>query len=136
MIALSVGNSLRRCFPYLEGLLFFLCKCQCVLSQCVCVLALFVSGVQLLRLLCHAAAGMVPMLLVGRWGTPVPHPSPMTVVFGKPIEVPHVEDPAGEQVSDCCGLVQDKVFARRRSSWIRACVPQHHRNPLLLLAYC
>jgi hypothetical protein len=42
---------------------------------------------------------MVPMLLVGRWGTPVPHPSRMTVVFGKPIEVPHLDDPADDLVS-------------------------------------
>jgi hypothetical protein len=43
------------------------------------------------------------MLLVGRWGTPVPHPARMTVVFGKPIEVPHLEDPA------------DGLVRRRRS---------------------
>jgi hypothetical protein len=43
-------------------------------------------------------AGMVPMLLVGRLGTPVPHPSRMTVVFGKPIEVPHIDDPADDVV--------------------------------------
>lgn len=43
-------------------------------------------------------AGMVPMLMVGRWGTPVPHPSQMTVVFGKPMEVPHLEDPADDLV--------------------------------------
>lgn len=42
---------------------------------------------------------MVPMLLMGRWGTPVPHPSPMTVVFGKPIEVPHTDNPTDDMVS-------------------------------------
>jgi hypothetical protein len=41
---------------------------------------------------------MVPMLLVGRWGTPVPYPSKMTVVFGKPIEVPHEENPTDDVV--------------------------------------
>lgn len=38
------------------------------------------------------------MLLVGRWGTPVPYPSKMTVVFGKPIEVPHEENPTDDLV--------------------------------------
>lgn len=39
------------------------------------------------------------MLLVGRWGTPVPFPARMTVAFGKPIEVPHLEHPSDELVS-------------------------------------
>lgn len=39
------------------------------------------------------------MLLMGRWGTPAPINSPMTVVFGKPIEVPQLEHPSDELVS-------------------------------------
>lgn len=66
--------------------------CACSVHKHVC------EWFVLLCLLCHAAVGMVPMLLMGRWGTPMPHPCPMTVVFGKPIEVPHVEEPADEQV--------------------------------------
>jgi hypothetical protein len=42
---------------------------------------------------------MVPLLMLGRWGTPMPHPSKMTVVFGAPIEVPHIEEPSDEVVS-------------------------------------
>jgi hypothetical protein len=56
--------------------------------------------------LCHAAAaaaaagaGMVPLALVGRWGTLAPINSPMTVVFGKPIDLPHKEHPTDAEVS-------------------------------------
>lgn len=51
-------------------------------------------------------AGMVPLLLMGRWGTPMPYPSRMTVVFGKPIEVPRVQDPADDLVS---AIVEGKM---------------------------
>jgi hypothetical protein len=42
---------------------------------------------------------MVPLALVGRWGSPAPINSPMAVVFGKPIEVPHKEHPTDAEVS-------------------------------------
>ena len=40
-------------------------------------------------------AGCVPLALWGRWGTAVPHASPMTVVIGAPIAVPHMPRGAG-----------------------------------------
>eukprot|EP00879_Flechtneria_rotunda_P031507 GHRR01034426.1.p2 GENE.GHRR01034426.1~~GHRR01034426.1.p2 ORF type:complete len:173 (+),score=32.88 GHRR01034426.1:159-677(+) len=40
--------------------------------------------------------GMVPMLLYGRAGTTAPINTPMTVVFGKPIEVPQQDSPSDE----------------------------------------
>nr|QBG05558.1 diacylglycerol acyltransferase [Chromochloris zofingiensis] len=44
--------------------------------------------------------GMVPLLIMGRWGTPLPIQTPMTVVFGKPIPVPHTETPSDELVQE------------------------------------
>lgn len=42
--------------------------------------------------------GMVPMMIYGRWGTPVPIPAPMTVVFGRPLGLPQHDDPPEELV--------------------------------------
>lgn len=44
------------------------------------------------------AVGAVPLVLWGVWGTPLPHQVPVTVVVGKPIEVPKVEHPSNEEV--------------------------------------
>jgi hypothetical protein len=71
-------------------------------STCLSSLSLFKSlavNTFAMLLCCYVHTGMVPLLMLGRWGTPMPHPSKMTVVFGAPIEVPHIEEPSDEVVS-------------------------------------
>jgi hypothetical protein len=43
--------------------------------------------------------GVVPMLLMGRWGSLAPLRSPMLVVLGKPLVMPRHDDPPEELVS-------------------------------------
>lgn len=43
--------------------------------------------------------GFVPMLLYGRWGTPVAYRMPMTVVIGRPIPLPKTPQPSRELVA-------------------------------------
>ncbi|KAI8471556.1 MAG: diacylglycerol acyltransferase-domain-containing protein [Monoraphidium minutum] len=42
--------------------------------------------------------GMVPLLLLGRWGTPIPHPARLTVVVGAPLQLPQHDAPPEELV--------------------------------------
>eukprot|EP00850_Spirogloea_muscicola_P010383 SM000061S19210 [mRNA] locus=s61:94751:96513:- [translate_table: standard] len=44
--------------------------------------------------------GFAPMAFWGMFGTPVPYPSPMYVVVGRPITVPRCEHPSREQVAE------------------------------------
>ncbi|WIA15065.1 hypothetical protein OEZ85_001763 [Tetradesmus obliquus] len=63
--------------------------------------------------------GMVPLALVGRWGTPAPINSPMTVVFGKPIDVPHKEHPTDaelQQYLDKYIAAMQDIFARHKAA--------------------
>jgi hypothetical protein len=43
------------------------------------------------------------MLLLGRWGTPIPRPSRITLVLGAPLEAPRLADPSDEQVQEHLG---------------------------------
>lgn len=63
--------------------------------------------------------GAVPLAMWGVWGTPLPHQSPMTLVLGKPIEVPKVADPPPEEV--------ERVLQVSGHSWRPMClwVPLH-----------
>lgn len=40
--------------------------------------------------------GMVPLVLLGRWGSPVPHRSRLTVVLGPPMRLPQHDSPSDE----------------------------------------
>eukprot|EP00195_Chlamydomonas_chlamydogama_P013725 CAMPEP_0202896348 /NCGR_PEP_ID=MMETSP1392-20130828/5370_1 /ASSEMBLY_ACC=CAM_ASM_000868 /TAXON_ID=225041 /ORGANISM="Chlamydomonas chlamydogama, Strain SAG 11-48b" /LENGTH=255 /DNA_ID=CAMNT_0049581675 /DNA_START=121 /DNA_END=888 /DNA_ORIENTATION=+ len=42
--------------------------------------------------------GAVPLIIYGQWGTPAPHRAHMSVVVGRPIEVPHLPEPPAEVV--------------------------------------
>lgn len=42
--------------------------------------------------------GVVPLVLWGVAGTPLPQAHPLQVVVGKPIEVPHTSNPSQEQL--------------------------------------
>ena len=44
--------------------------------------------------------GAAPILMHGRWMTPIPHKHPFTVVLGRPIKVPHLKDPSPEVVQE------------------------------------
>lgn len=41
---------------------------------------------------------MVPLLLLGRWGTPVPHPARLTVAIGAPMQLPKHDSPPDDLV--------------------------------------
>lgn len=42
--------------------------------------------------------GFMPLMMSGRFGTPIPHKVPMHVVFGKPIELPRIESPSDAEI--------------------------------------
>ena len=41
---------------------------------------------------------MVPLLLLGRWGTPIPHPAKLTVAVGAPMGLPKHASPPDDLV--------------------------------------
>jgi 2-acylglycerol O-acyltransferase 2 len=41
---------------------------------------------------------MAPLLLLGRWGTPIPHPARLTVAVGAPMSLPRHDSPPEELV--------------------------------------
>eukprot|EP00884_Botryococcus_braunii_P007200 jgi/Botrbrau1/16481/Bobra.0142s0075.1 len=43
--------------------------------------------------------GFLPLLIWGVWGTPLPHPVPMSMAIGAPIEVPKLDNPSPEDVA-------------------------------------
>jgi Diacylglycerol acyltransferase len=45
-------------------------------------------------------------IAAGVKGTPMPHCVPITVVMGKPFQVPHIADPTHEQVHAFAGCLQ------------------------------
>lgn len=43
--------------------------------------------------------GFLPLLIWGRWGTPLPHQIPMSMAVGAPIEVPSpIADPSPKEI--------------------------------------
>jgi 1-acyl-sn-glycerol-3-phosphate acyltransferase len=44
--------------------------------------------------------GFVPLAMWGVWGTPLPKPSKLTVVIGKPIQLPKTPNPSPELVEE------------------------------------
>eukprot|EP00882_Tetradesmus_deserticola_P003021 GHRQ01003207.1.p1 GENE.GHRQ01003207.1~~GHRQ01003207.1.p1 ORF type:complete len:330 (+),score=99.67 GHRQ01003207.1:30-1019(+) len=63
--------------------------------------------------------GVVPLALVGRWCTPAPFNSRMTVVLGKPIEVPHKQDPTDaelQQYLDQFIAAMQDIFDRHKAA--------------------
>jgi hypothetical protein len=93
-----VHGKIKKTLPLFLLLLLLSAVCRCFWCCCCYLLSAAVPAAAAAA----AAAGMVPLALVGRWGTPAPINSPMTVVFGKPIEVPHREHPTDAEVGPHC----------------------------------
>lgn len=87
--ALSRQIGARMCAPERRGLVVPVHVCTAACDGCASSPAA-----------AAAAAGMVPLLMVGRAGTVAPINAPMTVVFGRPIEVPRMDSPPEELVRD------------------------------------
>ncbi|GBF96718.1 diacylglycerol acyltransferase type 2 [Raphidocelis subcapitata] len=63
--------------------------------------------------------GMVPLALLGRWGSPVPHRSRMTVVLGAPLRLPRHESPPDDLVQahlDEYIAALEGIFERHRAA--------------------
>jgi len=63
--------------------------------------------------------GMVPIVLLGRWGSPIPFPSALTVVIGSPLKLPHLEAPEDELVQrylDQYILAMEGLFAQHKAA--------------------
>lgn len=61
----------------------------------------------------------VPMLVWGWLGTALPHQIPMTVVVGKPIEVPQRDSPSAEEVQAFLQRfidATDDIFRRHKAA--------------------
>lgn len=67
---------------------------------------------------------MVPLVLLGRWGGPIPHRVPMTVVVGRPMAMPHSEHPDEEVVQEYL----DKFIAELEGMFERHKVEAGHKD--------
>lgn len=63
-----------------------------------CCSALLMMSSSSLPVPVQLCAGAVPLIMHGRWMTPIPHSSPITIVVGRPIEVPRMDNPPDEVV--------------------------------------
>jgi 2-acylglycerol O-acyltransferase 2 len=62
---------------------------------------------------------MVPLALLGRWGTPIPHRSRMTVVLGAPLRLPRHDSPPDDVVQahlDDYVAALEAIFHRHRAA--------------------
>jgi hypothetical protein len=62
---------------------------------------------------------MVPLLMFGRWGTPIPHRSPLTIVLGAPLGLPRHDDPPPELVQkhlDAYIAAMEGIFERHKAA--------------------
>jgi hypothetical protein len=62
---------------------------------------------------------MVPLLMLGRWGTPVPHRSRLTVVLGAPLRLPRHDDPPPALVQkylDAYIAAMEGIFERHKEA--------------------
>jgi 1-acyl-sn-glycerol-3-phosphate acyltransferase len=65
------------------------------------------------------AVGFVPLLICGKWGTTIPLPSKITVVFGDPIPVPKGEANPSEELCKKYSKLYieslEKIFTENRA---------------------